>query len=100
MFSEHYVYFMDSKSHAGPFFTFEAAFSHLVRYQKDARIETADGTILATWSVWTGLFKLNAKYKFLVVDNDFNREHHPMLVGQTLDIPPKSAIVQDIEVAA
>lgn len=99
MFKEHFVFFTESKRYAGPFMTFEAAFSHVARHQKDARIELADESVLATWSLWTGLFKVGAKYKFFVVDNEFNRKMVPHLIGQTLDEAPDGAMVQDIEAA-
>lgn len=100
MFSEHWIYFVDGKTYAGPFLTFQAAFSHVARHQKDARIEDANGNVLATWSLWTGLYKVNVKYKYLVVNNEFNRKNYPDLVGQTLDVAPSYAMVQDVEVSA
>jgi hypothetical protein len=95
-----YVYFVRAKSYAGPFYCFEAAFSHLVRFGKEARIETGDDKVLATWSPWTGLFKVGVKYRYLVVDNEFNRTNHPDIVGQTFDEAPSFAMVQEIEAAS
>lgn len=99
MFIEHYVYFVEGQTYSGPYMTFESAFSHIARHQKDARIETADGKTIATWSTWTGLYKVGAKYKYFVVDNQHNRANYPDLVGKTLDEAPSYAIVKDVEVA-
>lgn len=99
MFREHFVYFIDGGRFAGPFMTLEAAFSYAIKFQADFRIELKDDTILATWSLWTGLHKVGAKYKYLVVDNDFNRKICPDLIGQTLDKAPNGAMVQDVEQA-
>lgn len=100
MFSKHFVIFTDSKKCDGPFFTFEAAFSHVAKHQKDCRIEDETDKVLATWSLWTGLVKTNVTYKYLVIDNEFNRANFPDLVGQLLDKAPAYAMVRDVEVAA
>jgi hypothetical protein len=94
-----YVFFTCSKSYAGPFFSFQAAFSHVVMHKKDARIEDANEKVLATWSLWTGLYKVGAKYKYRVVDNEFNRSQAPHLIGQILDEEPVGLIIQEIEAA-
>lgn len=83
----------------GPFYAFEAAFSAVVKYGKDARIETKDDKVLATWNHWTGLYKVGAKYKYLVVDNEFNRQNYPTLVNQLVDEAPSYAMVREVEVA-
>lgn len=98
MFSEHYIYFENAKRYSGPFFTFQAAFNHAIRYQTDFRIEDKD-KVLATWSPMTGLYKTNATYKYLVVNNSYNKTNFPNLIGKTLDQAPMGAMVQDIEVS-
>lgn len=97
MHKEIYAFFIDGNRYAGPYMTFEAAFSYAIKFQTDFRIESLDDKVLATWSLWTGLYKVGVKYKFLIVDNDFNRKIYPDLVGQTLDKAPYGALVQDIE---
>lgn len=99
MFKEHFVYFINGDRYAGPFMSFEAAFSHAIRYQTDFRIENAKEQVLATWSLWTGLYKVGVTYKYLVVDCDFNRKMCPDIVGQIFDKAPQNAIVQDVEAA-
>lgn len=91
------VYFVDGKRFSGPFLTFEAAFSHITKHQKDARIETEEGQVLATWSLWTGLHRVNASYKYRVVNSEFNKKLAPHLIGKVLDRAPQGLMVQEVE---
>lgn len=92
-----HVKFTNSNTYSGPFFTFEAAFSHLIKFQTDSSIETDDGKVLATWSLITGLYRVGAKYKYLILDNEHNMNNFPNLIGEELDAAPNGAIVQEVE---
>lgn len=94
-----YVKFTKSNTYSGPFFTFEAAFSHLIKFQTDSSIETSEGKTLATWSLWSGLYKVGVKYKYLIVNNEYNKTNFSSLIGDIVDVAPNGAMVQEVEAA-